>query len=118
MSRDYRLYIGHIRKEVEYLLGRLEDLTREGFDRDETLKRAVIRSLEVIGEATKKLPDDFRNQHDEIPWSQMAGMRDVLIHDYFGVDYDIVWDVLTNEIPALSSQLDRISSEDPEKPQR
>jgi uncharacterized protein with HEPN domain len=111
MSKDYRLYIDHIREEVEYLLECQQGLTREALVEDGTLKRAVVRSLEIIGEATKKLPDEFRRQHDQIPWSQMAGMRDVLIHDYFGVDYDIVWDVLTKEIPTLRNQLIKIESE-------
>src|SRR5690554_5373301 len=101
MSKDPKIYISHIRDEAAYLMNTCANLSRDVFLADETLKRAVARSLEIIGEATKKLPRDFRDKHDTIPWTQMAGMRDVLIHDYFGVDYAIVWDVVENRIPEL-----------------
>lgn len=69
------------------------------FPQDETRRRAFVRGLEIIGEATKRVPEDFRTKHPDLPWKQMAGMRDRLIHDYFGVDYEIVWDVVKNHIP-------------------
>jgi uncharacterized protein with HEPN domain len=65
------------------------------------LKRAFFRSLEIIGEATKKIPDDFRARHPTIEWRAMAGMRDRLIHDYFGVDYQIVYEIVRTRIPTL-----------------
>ena len=80
-------------------------LTLERFSTDETLRRAFVRSLEVIGEAAKKVPDDHRARHSSVEWRSMAGMRDRLIHDYFGVDYDLVWDVVQNRIPELRRQL-------------
>lgn len=64
-----------------------------------------MRSLEIIGEAAKKVPDDFRSMHPAIEWRAMAGMRDRLIHDYFGVDFELVWDVVQTRIPELRSQL-------------
>ncbi len=75
---------------------------------DETLKRAVVRSIEIIGEATKKIPVDFKVKWAEISWRNMAGMRDKLIHDYMGVDYSIVWDVVRNVIPSLKNQIKEI----------
>ena len=72
---------------------------------DETLKRAVIRSLEIIGEATKKIPEDFKLKWRSVQWKNMAGMRDRLIRDYMGVNYSIVWDVIKNKIPELNYQL-------------
>ncbi len=75
---------------------------------DETLKRAVVRSLEIIGEATKKLPEDFRIKYPDVNWKNMAGMRDKLIHDYIGIDYAIVWDVIKNKIPELHLQILKI----------
>ncbi|GAO29317.1 hypothetical protein JCM15548_11491 [Geofilum rubicundum JCM 15548] len=75
---------------------------------DETLKRAVIRSLEIIGEATKKIPADFKFKWNTIKWRNMAGMRDRLIHDYMGVNYSIVWDVVKNKIPELNIQIKEV----------
>lgn len=69
------------------------------------MRRAFVRSLEIIGEAAKKVPDDFRAAHSGVEWRAMAGMRDRLIHDYFGVDFELVWDVVRNRIPALRGQI-------------
>ncbi|MFH1160659.1 MAG: DUF86 domain-containing protein [bacterium] len=78
------------------------------FNTDEEKKRAIIRSLEIIGEATKNIPVDFKLKWKEVEWKQMAGMRDRLIHDYFGVDYTIVWDVVTNKIPKIRGDIETI----------
>ena len=80
----------------------------DAFHGHETLKRATVRSLEIIGEATKKIPVDQKLRWPTIAWKNMAGMRDRLIHDYMGVNYLIVWDVVTNFIPDLTFQLERI----------
>jgi uncharacterized protein with HEPN domain len=85
-----------------------QGLEKEAFLRDETLKRAFVRSLEIIGEAVKQLPDEIKQRHSRLEWRAMAGMRDRLIHGYFGVDYDIVWDVVTNKIPELQQTVEHI----------
>ena len=105
MSFEPRDYLRHIVVEADYLLGRSADLTLAEFVADETLRRAFVRSLEIIGEATKKVPEDFRVQYPAVEWRAMAGMRDRLIHDYFGVDYELVWDVVQHRIPELRAQL-------------
>jgi len=105
MSFEPRDYLRHILVEADYLIGRSEGLSFEAFAADETLRRAFVRSLEIIGEATKKVPDNFRSSHPTVEWRAMAGMRDVLIHDYFGVDFELVWDVVQNRIPDLRSQI-------------
>jgi uncharacterized protein with HEPN domain len=97
-------YIRHINDECRYILS-VSDSTYYEFLDDETLKRAVVRSLEIIGEATKKLPEDFRSAWHTVNWKNMAGMRDRLIHDYIGIDYAIVWDVIQNKIPELHNQI-------------
>ena len=77
---------------------------------DEVLCRASIRSLEIIGEATKKLSNDFKNEHSQIEWKKIAGTRDKLIHDYYGIDYDIVWDIITSKIMELHNFLNGLIS--------
>jgi uncharacterized protein with HEPN domain len=85
-----------------------QGLEKAAFLHDETLKRAFARSLEIIGEAVKQLPDDVTQRYGHLEWRAMAGMRDRLIHSYFGIDYDIVWDVVSNKIPALQQAVTHI----------
>lgn len=109
MSKNPIDYLLHIRDEASYIISvSNEKLTKEAFLNDETLKRAVIRSLEIIGEATKKIPADFKLKWNSIKWKDMAGMRDRLIHDYMGVNYAIVWDVIKNKIPELYEQINDV----------
>jgi uncharacterized protein with HEPN domain len=110
MSFGPREYLRHILAETEFLQVRSRELSRQEFLADETLRRAFVRSLEIIGEASKKLPEAFRAQHPEVEWRAMAGMRDHLIHGYFAVDFDLVWDVVTTKIPALHRQIVRLAS--------
>ncbi len=105
MSRSPKDFLRHILDEINYLLATSQDLSKEEFLLNETLKRSFTRSLEIIGEASKNLSDTFRAEHSTLPWRKMAGMRDKLIHDYFGVDYDVVWDVISNEIPKLEPKI-------------
>ena len=113
MSKEPLEYIKHIRDEIAFILSVIdENLTKDAFLENETLKRAVIRSLEIIGEATKKIPVDFKLKWSSITWKNMAGMRDRLIHDYMGVNYTIVWDVVKNKIPELHKQINEVLEKD------
>ena len=111
MSKEPIVYLKHIADECAYLLSVCNGLSEEAFLSDETLKRAIVRSLEIMGEATKSVPAAFKEKYDFIPWKNMSGMRDRLIHGYFGVNYTIVWDVGTNKIPELTAQIQKIVSE-------
>lgn len=101
MSFELRDYLRHILEETDFLIRESRDITAADFYTNPVLQRAFVRSLEVIGEAVKKLPPEFRAQHTSIEWPRIAGMRDRLIHGYFGVDLEIVWDVTQTRIPEL-----------------
>jgi uncharacterized protein with HEPN domain len=105
--REIADYIDDIRNAI----AEVEEFTRgmnyEDFTADKKTVNAVIRSLEVLGEATKHIPASFRKKHHEIPWTKMAGMRDVLIHDYMGVDLRTVWNVVRVRLPELMSLFEK-----------
>lgn len=109
MHKEPVEYLKHIRDECSYILSVTDnELSKDDFLQNETIKRAVVRSLEIIGEATKNIPADFKVKWASIKWKNMAGMRDRLIHDYMGVNYTIVWDVISNKIPELYDQITQV----------
>lgn len=108
MSPSLLDFLRHIEHECHYLVQLTTGQDRASLLEHPTNSRAIVRSLEVIGEAVKKLPMELRDKYPQVEWADIAGMRDVLIHHYFGIDYDIVWDVLQKEIPELHHELQRI----------
>lgn len=100
--------IQHILIESHFILEHTDGKTKEEVLNDVVLCRAVVRSIEIIGVASKKIDDEFKFMHPYIEWKKMAGARDKLIHDYFGIDYDIVWDIIENKIPDLDHFLRQI----------
>ncbi|WP_342086849.1 HepT-like ribonuclease domain-containing protein [Dyadobacter sp. OTU695] len=108
MSPSLIEFLRHIQKELHFLADRSVGLTFEQFSADDLLSRAFIRSLEIVGEACKKVPDEIRYKYPEVEWRRLAGLRDVLIHQYFQVDYHIVWQVIEYHVPAAKDWLDHI----------
>lgn len=108
MSLLPREYLRHILEEIDYILTQTSNTDFGSFLNDATLKRAFVRSLEIIGEASKKLPEDVKALQTDIEWRKITGMRDKLIHDYFGVDYTIIWDVATTKLPDLRDKIQAI----------
>jgi uncharacterized protein with HEPN domain len=108
-KRSLSLYTKDILDSIEKIEEFIEGMDFDKFQDDDKTSSAVIRKLEIIGEAVKQLPDEIRDSYKKIPWKEMAGMRDKLIHWYFGVDYEIVWNVIKEEIPQLKPILKEIA---------
>ncbi|TDQ42360.1 HepT-like ribonuclease domain-containing protein [Aureibacillus halotolerans] len=105
--KDNKLYVSHILDSLNQIESYCSD-GKNSFFQSRLIQDAVIRNLEIIGEATKQLSGEFRKKHDHIPWREMAGLRDILIHDYFGVDLRTVWGVIEKELPKLKKQVQKI----------
>jgi len=108
MKRTYKDYLLDILTSIQEIEGFVAGMNFQEFLKDRKTINAVIRSLEVMGEAVKKIPSEIRNKYPEIPWKYMAGMRDKLIHEYHGVDLEIVWEVIKKEIPPLKVKFEEI----------
>lgn len=102
------VFLGHILDEIDFVLRATAGKTLDEFAEDEVLRRACTRSFEIIGEAVKKLSPRVRGEHSTVEWQKIAGMRDRLIHNYFDVDYRVLWDAVQNNLPALKEQITKI----------
>ena len=107
-KRDTRVFLEDILESIEKIEEYTTDINEEEFYENTFVQDAVIRRLEIIGEAVKNIPDDFRVKYPDIPWRQIAGMRDVLIHAYFGVNLRRVWKVIKEDIPELKLKILKI----------
>jgi uncharacterized protein with HEPN domain len=111
MKKDDRVYLEHILDNFSKIIQYAQGTSYDAFLADEEKQDAIIRKIEVAGEATKRLSKDLRDYYHEIPWRAIAGMRDKLIHDYFDVDIDTVWETATKDIPTLLSAIKFILKE-------
>ncbi|MBU0559605.1 MAG: DUF86 domain-containing protein [Bacteroidota bacterium] len=105
------VYLQHILDEINFITNEIKNLTYDSFVESEIYTRAFSRSIEIIGEAVKNLSNDFRQAHKDIEWKKISGMRDKLIHQYFSVDYDLLWDVVKNKLPAIKDEINLIVKE-------
>lgn len=108
MKKDYKVYFFHILEAIQDIEKYTKGLTKKGFLETKLVQDAVIRNLEIMGEATKNISASIRNSYPRIQWKKIAGMRDILIHDYLGVDLERVWKVIKNRIPRLKKDISKI----------
>ncbi|MFA4905660.1 MAG: DUF86 domain-containing protein [Candidatus Margulisiibacteriota bacterium] len=107
MSRDYKVFIQDILSAIKKIDSYSRNISFAKFREDELLIDAIVRNLEIIGEAAKNIPSSVRDKYEDIEWKKIAGLRDILIHEYFGVDIDILWDIIKNKLPELKKQLNK-----------
>ena len=103
MPRDFRLYLDDILEAIHQIRTYMADLDEEAFTTDRKTQDAVIRNLEIIGEAAGNLPEEIQKAAPEIDWRKIRGLRNILIHEYFGINLPIVWDVVKNKLGALEA---------------
>jgi uncharacterized protein with HEPN domain len=114
-KREYLDYLSDIQEAVSSIVAFTEGMTGEQFARDRKTIYAVVRAFEIIGEATKKIPLQVRKRHAKVPWKQMAGMRDKLIHEYFGVNYQVLWKTVQTDIPSLCPRIAMVLEQEAKK---
>src|SRR5437879_723945 len=105
MPRDYKVSLQDVLEACANVAEFVGSMKREEFQADKKTQHAVVRNLEVIGEAIKNVSSEVRDRHPNIAWQRIAGLRDILIHHYFGIDVEIVWDIVQNKLPELHTQI-------------
>ncbi len=115
MKRDIRLFIGNILESIKNIEEFSKNLNKQKFSEDKLRQSAIIRQLEIIGEAVKNLPESFRKKYPKIPWKEISGFRDALSHAYFGVNLERIWNIIEIDLSKLKKEVNKINEELKEK---
>ncbi len=107
-KKDPQIFLRHIMESIEQIEDYLHNVLKIQFMDSPQLQDSVLRRIEIIGEAVKNIPDDFKEHHPDVPWQKIAGMRDKIIHEYFNVDLPLVWSTAKKNIPELKEQIDKL----------
>ena len=110
-TRNYKMYFDDILTSIDRISEYTQAYDLAAFKRDYKTVDAVIRNFEIIGEAAKNIPDEIKEQHPEVPWNEMYSLRNRISHAYFGIDYEIIWDIIANYLPENRSQIEKIGKE-------
>lgn len=110
LPRNYETYLKDILESIRKIESYTIDISIVGFRQNELVQDAVTRNLEIIGEAVKIIPEEIKNKNKNIEWKKIAGLRDILAHAYFGIDIEIIWDIIENEIPILKNNIKQLLS--------
>lgn len=108
-DKDDKVYIGHILEAIQTIEDYKKGLNLESFLKNKMASDAIIRELEIIGEASNNISEDFQNEHPDVPWRKIIGIRNTLIHEYFGVNLKIVWDTVENDLPELKKYMEKLA---------
>ena len=114
-ERNHKLYIRDILDSSRKIMDYAKDTSFKDFSKNQMLIDAVVRNLEIIGEASKNIPDEVKQKYPQIDWRKIAGLRDIVVHKYFSIDNEILWDIIKNNIPDLASKIEILLKEEMKK---